>query len=121
MSTPRRYLWRGSKASRRPSPWSGFRALRAQILEHFRRNQHRVANQWRAHVAEQVEDRLSQFVLGPALATSHAQMDRKLGLATGRRVGDHRDQRARLEIEPRPGPQRPEDRLAREVNELLHL
>ena len=47
-------------------------------------------------------------------------MDLELGLVGGGRVGDDADQRAGLQIEPGPRPQRAEHGLGSHVDEIAH-
>src|SRR5207253_2675036 len=74
----------------------------------------------RADVPDELDQGLRQFFFRPALPQRHAEMDGQLRLAARRRVGDHADEGARLEVEAGPRPQHPEDRLRRHVDELAH-
>ena len=68
-------------------------AFLAHFLEYFLGGQHRLAHRRQADIAAKMQQRLGQFVLGPALAAGHAQVDGQFGPARLGGVGDDADQR----------------------------
>src|SRR5215470_18460957 len=67
-----------------------------------------------------MNEHLGELVLGPALSQGEAQVDVELGMTAGGSVRDDADERAGLDIEPRPRPERAEYGLGGEVDELFH-
>src|SRR5690242_12026116 len=83
-------------------------------------NQHCFADDWHADIAGEMDEDLAELAFGPALLQGKAQMDVELGMTAGGSIRDDADERARLEIEPRPRPERTEHGLGGEVDELFH-
>jgi hypothetical protein len=66
------------------------------------------------------QEHLNQLLFSPALAGGHPQVDSQLGISPGCGVGDHAHERAGLEVEAGPRPERAEHRLSGDVDERLH-
>src|SRR5262245_44347532 len=108
---------RGSSALELATP---SRPSALELREHLPRREHGPASQGRPYVAHQVDQHLGQLVLGPPLPEGHLEMEGQLLGPPGGGVRHHADQGARLEIQARTGPQRAEDVLGGNVDELLH-
>src|SRR6516225_8911966 len=83
-------------------------------------DQHCFADDWHADIAREMDEDFGELVFGPALLQGKAQMDVELGMTAGGSIRDDADERARLDIEPGPRPERTEHGLGGDVDELFH-
>src|SRR5215467_6349197 len=95
-------------------------ATTPRLGEDPRSDQHCFADDWYADIAGEMDEDLSELVFGPALPQGKAQMDFEFGMTAGCSIRDDADERACLDVEPRPRPERTEHGLGGEVDELFH-
>ena len=93
--------------------------LGALLGENLLGDEDRVANEWRADVAEHVVEGLGQLLFRPPLSEGELEMDLEFGVAARRRVGDDADEGTGLDVEAGAGPKGAEDRLRDDVDEAL--
>ena len=78
------------------------RTLGTHLRKGLLRDQQRLAHEGRADIAEQVQNRLRELVLGPAVVERKADMQFQLRGPPCCGVGDDADQRPGLQVEPGP-------------------